>query len=75
MEKQDPNFLGDGAQTTQDTQITVQEENAKLMVVPEGVSISDLVKALNSIGVTPRDLISILQAIKVRKVLSTANYR
>jgi len=42
----------------------VQEENAKLMVVPEGVSISDLVKALNSIGVTPRDLISILQAIK-----------
>jgi flagellar P-ring protein precursor FlgI len=64
VQVQDPNFLGDGGQTTQETQITVQEENAKLMVVPEGVSISDLVKALNSIGVTPRDLISILQAIK-----------
>lgn len=55
--------------TTQQTQITVQEENAKLMVVPEGVSISDLVKALNSIGVTPRDLISILQAIKAAGAL------
>lgn len=63
---QDQNFL-DGAnnpQPQQQTEITVNEENAKLMIVPEGVSISDLVKALNSIGVTPRDLISILQAIK-----------
>jgi len=61
----DQNFLGDTTtQTNQQTDITVTEENAKLMVVPEGVSISDLVKALNSIGVTPRDLISILQAIK-----------
>ncbi len=51
-------------QQQQQQQITVTEENAKLMVVPEGVAISDLVKALNSIGVTPRDLISILQAIK-----------
>jgi len=48
----------------ENTEVEVQEENANLMVVPEGVSISDLVKALNSIGVTPRDLISILQAIK-----------
>lgn len=48
----------------ENTEVEIQEENANLMVVPEGVSISDLVKALNSIGVTPRDLISILQAIK-----------
>jgi flagellar P-ring protein precursor FlgI len=44
--------------------IETAEEDAKLMVVPEGVTVSDLVKALNAIGVTPRDLISILQSIK-----------
>lgn len=44
--------------------VEVAEEKNKLMVVPEGVTVSDLVKALNAIGVTPRDLISILQAIK-----------
>ncbi|ADD69236.1 flagellar P-ring protein [Denitrovibrio acetiphilus DSM 12809] len=64
VEIREPDFLGDGGGETQNTEINVQEENANLMVVPEGVSISDLVKALNSIGVTPRDLISILQAIK-----------
>jgi len=40
-----------------------------MMIVPECVSISDLVKALNSIGVTPRDLISILQSIKAAGAL------
>jgi len=49
---------------TEEQQIEVQEEDAKLVVVPEGVKISDLVKALNAIGVSPRDLIAILQAIK-----------
>lgn len=69
VEVQEPDFLGDGGGQTEETEITVTEENAKLMVVPEGVSISDLVKALNSIGVTPRDLISILQAIKAAGAL------
>jgi flagellar P-ring protein precursor FlgI len=32
--------------------------------VQEGVSLSDLVDGLNALGVSPRDLISILQAIK-----------
>ncbi|MGA1847553.1 flagellar basal body P-ring protein FlgI [Deferribacter abyssi] len=47
----------------------VKEEDAKLMVIPEGVRISDLVKALNSLGVSPRDLIAILQAIKAAGAL------
>lgn len=50
--------------TTNRRNVSVKEDNSNMMIVPEGVSISDLVKALNSIGVTPRDLISILQAIK-----------
>lgn len=49
---------------TEEQQIEVKEDDAKLMIVPEGVQLSDLVKALNAIGVSPRDLIAILQAIK-----------
>jgi flagellar P-ring protein FlgI len=46
------------------TRIGVQEEGTKLGVVDEGVSLRDLVDGLNALGVGPRDLISILQAIK-----------
>jgi len=33
-------------------------------LLPEGTSIGEVVRALNAIGATPRDLIAILQAIK-----------
>ncbi len=46
------------------TEITVNEEEERLLIVPKGVGIGEVVNALNAIGVTPRDLISILQAIK-----------
>lgn len=60
-----PNPLSKGETVvTKQQDIKVEEDKAKLMVLPEGVRISDLVKGLNSIGVTPRDLIAILQAIK-----------
>lgn len=62
-------FTGGETVTAETTQITVAEDQSKLMIVPEGVTISDLVKALNAIGVTPRDLISILQAIKAAGAL------
>jgi flagellar P-ring protein precursor FlgI len=32
--------------------------------VPEQASLRDLVEALNALGVTPRDLIAIIQALK-----------
>ena len=41
----------------------------RLMVLPEGVNIGQVVQALNAIGVTPRDLIAILQAIKAAGAL------
>ena len=47
----------------------VEEEEGKLMVIPEGAQITDLVKALNAIGATPRDLISILQSIQAAGAL------
>lgn len=40
------------------------EEAAGQLVLVEGVTIGDLVSALNRMGVTPRDLIVILQAIQ-----------
>ncbi|AAR36439.1 flagellar basal body P-ring protein FlgI [Geobacter sulfurreducens] len=46
------------------TGIKVSEESGGLAVLREGASIGDVVRALNALGVTPRDLIGILQAIK-----------
>jgi flagellar P-ring protein precursor FlgI len=51
------------------TQINVQEDASQLMVVPRGVSIGQVVNALNALGVTPRDLIAIFQAIKAAGAL------
>ena len=44
--------------------IGVQEDGKKLCVVREGVSLQQLVDGLNALGIGPRDLITILQAIK-----------
>ncbi|WP_022854055.1 flagellar basal body P-ring protein FlgI [Thermodesulfatator atlanticus] len=46
------------------TELKVKEEKARLVVLEEGVSIGELVRALNAVGATPRDLIAIFQAIK-----------
>src|SRR4051812_27766089 len=46
------------------TRIGVQEEGKKLALVKEGVSLQQLVDGLNALGIGPRDLIAILQAIK-----------
>ena len=51
------------------TQINVQEDANQLVVVPTGVSIGEVVNALNALGVTPRDLIAIFQAIKAAGAL------
>src|SRR4029078_661760 len=46
------------------TKIGVQEDGKKVAVVGEGVSLQQLVDGLNALGIGPRDLIAILQAIK-----------
>ena len=51
------------------TRVAVEEGKDKLLVVPKGVSLGEIVNALNSIGVTPRDLIAILMAIKASGAL------
>jgi flagellar P-ring protein precursor FlgI len=52
------------------TEVEVNEAtDAKLAVLPAGVSLQDLVTGLNALGVSPRDLIGILQAIKAAGAL------
>jgi flagellar P-ring protein precursor FlgI len=52
------------------TNINVQENpNNKLAVLPVSVTLEELVAGLNSLGVSPRDLISILQSIKTAGAL------
>src|ERR1700674_2902289 len=46
------------------SRVGVQEDGRKLALVSEGVSLQQLVDGLNALGIGPRDLISILQAIK-----------
>jgi flagellar P-ring protein precursor FlgI len=46
------------------TDVAGQEENRELALVEEGVSLGEVVRSLNALGITPRDLISILQSIQ-----------
>jgi flagellar P-ring protein precursor FlgI len=54
---------------TPESDIEVRESDNQLMVVDGGATIGELVRALNAIGVTPRDLISIFQSIKAAGAL------
>ncbi len=55
---------------TPETKIKVDEEKGKkLILLKSGASLSTLVKGLNALGVSPRDMISILQAIKAAGAL------
>ena len=66
-----PNPLSQGTTTTvPNSSVKVAEEKGKKFVIMQpGVSLETLVKGLNSLGVTPRDMISILQSIKAAGAL------
>ena len=52
------------------TNVQVEEDaNRKLAVLNSGVTLEELVAGLNSLGVSPRDMISILQTIKTAGAL------
>ena len=63
-----PNPFGQGRTVVvPDTQIEVAEpENRQLVELPggPGVLLNEIVQALNSLGVTPRDLIAIFEAMR-----------
>ena len=60
-----PNSFADGATVGfSNSEISVNKNPASLVNMPANSNLNDLVRALNSIGVAPVDLISILQALK-----------
>lgn len=66
---QPPPLSGGQTVTTPTTNVNIKEEKQKLVVLPESATIGDLVRALNALGVTPRDMISIFQSIKAAGAL------
>lgn len=60
-----------GGQTvvTQKADIQIKSEKGGLVVMPAAATLGDVVKALNAVGATPQDLLSILQAMKAAGAL------
>ncbi len=46
------------------TEVKAKEEKARIVVLEEGATLGELVRALNAVGATARELIAVLQAIK-----------
>ena len=61
-----------GGQTTvtERTDIRMQQDGGALVQLPAGTKLTEVVKALNSLGATPQDLLAILQAIKAAGALN-----
>ncbi len=49
---------------TEKADITITQQAGSLVQMAPGVKLADVVKALNSLGATPQDLLAILQAMK-----------
>ncbi|MCC6446103.1 MAG: flagellar basal body P-ring protein FlgI [Armatimonadetes bacterium] len=61
---QPPSFSGGTTVTTTRKAVKVKEDKSRLAGISETSTLEDVVRALNALGVTPRDLISVLQAIR-----------
>jgi len=65
-----PGPLSSGQTTvTEKTDIQLKQDGGALMKLPSAPSLADLVKALNSLGANPADLVAILQALKAAGAL------
>ena len=70
LEVSQPGALSGGATTvTPNTKVDAREEGGRVQAVGQAATIEQVVKALNALGVTPRDLIAILQALKASGAL------
>jgi flagellar P-ring protein precursor FlgI len=60
--------LGTTEVTTQ-TKVATKEEKARTVVLKQGATVEELVRALSAIGSTPRDIIAILQSLRTAGAL------
>jgi len=67
-----PNALSSGGSTVSrdKADITIKQEPGTLIQLPAGTKLAEVVKALNSLGATPQDLLAILQAMKTAGALN-----
>jgi flagellar P-ring protein precursor FlgI len=66
-----PNPLSQGQTVVaQQSDIKITQEPGILMQIPASPQLADVVRALNSLGATPQDLLAILQAIKAAGALN-----
>jgi flagellar P-ring protein precursor FlgI len=61
---QPPPFSGGETQVVPQQEVQAAQEEGRLFRVESGNTIDDLINSLNALGVTPRDLVAILQALK-----------
>lgn len=54
---------------TPEQNVVAEEKQSHLVLLKDGSNVEDLVKALNALGVTPKDMVAIFQAIKVSGAL------
>ena len=65
-----PNALSQGQTVaTEKTDIRINQEPGSLIQLPAGTKLTDVVKALNTLGANPQDLLAILQAMKAAGAL------
>jgi flagellar P-ring protein precursor FlgI len=58
-----PLSLGQTA-AVQNSQIEIVKDPGQVLLLPRSAMLTDLVKALNTLGITPQDLLAVLQALK-----------
>lgn len=65
-----PNALSRGqTASTANSNISITKEGGQLLTLKASANLAEVVKALNSIGATPQDLLAILQAMKASGAL------
>jgi len=66
-----PNPLSQGQTVVaQKSDITINQEPGNVIQMPPSTQLADVVRALNTLGATPQDLLAILQAIKAAGALN-----
>jgi flagellar P-ring protein FlgI len=63
-------FAGGQTAVTEKTDISISQGGGAIIQMPAGAQLTDVVKALNSLGATPLDLLAILQAMKAAGALN-----
>jgi flagellar P-ring protein precursor FlgI len=71
FEVSQPEALSRGGDTVvvPNTQVDVREGTARLVALEEGTTLDAVVRSLNALGATPRDIIAIMQALKAAGAL------